>query len=109
MKNYSVTLKSLVLVISLLFGFPCAASTGLGRTVHIDKVFAEGESLAGFYTKESLPECLWGLMYINLATDSGKALFTLVLSAQARGAVVSRIDYDKDDNDKCLARGIHIK
>ncbi|TVZ40603.1 hypothetical protein P886_5037 [Alteromonadaceae bacterium 2753L.S.0a.02] len=109
MKTCNAKFKIIILILSLLYGLPCAASTGLGRTVHIDKVFAEGESLAGFYTKESLPECLWGLMYINLATDSGKALFTLVLSAQARGALVSRIDYDKDDNDKCLARGIHIK
>ena len=100
--------KVLVFIFSIAISVN-AYSVGLGRVVHIDKVFAEGATTAGFYTKESLPECLWGIMYISLANESGKAIFSIVLSAKAAGQTVVRIDYTKDAAGKCLAGGLHVQ
>ena len=79
----------------------------LNREIHISRTFAESTSTAGFYTKEPLPECLWGLMYINLASDSGKAIFTMALTAKTANQPVVRIDYVKESNGTCSVRGFH--
>lgn len=82
---------------------------GLGRVVHVKRIFSEGESRAGFYTQEALPECKWGLMYISLSNESGKAMFSLILTAKATNASLVRIDYTKSEDDKCYVNGLHLQ
>ena len=82
----------------------------LDRAIHVDRIFSEGNAqTAGFYPKESLPECKWGLMYIDLNSESGKAIFSLALMAKTTGLSVVRLNYLKDSSDKCHVTGFHVQ
>ena len=77
------------------------------RTVH--RVFSEGDSTAGFYSNEGFPQCKYGIMYLSLSTESGKAQFSMLLMAKAASKKVVRIDYVVDSNQYCKASGLHIE
>ncbi|MBD1557666.1 hypothetical protein HC752_12055 [Vibrio sp. S9_S30] len=72
------------------------------------RTFSEGSAKAGFYTTEGLQECKWGIMYIDLSTEAGKAIFSQVLTAKTAGFKIVRIDYSKS-GELCTARGLHIQ
>lgn len=40
-------------------------------------VFAEASDTGGFYLTEDLPQCLFGLMYLDLSSSAGKARFAI--------------------------------
>ncbi|WP_143247566.1 hypothetical protein [Agaribacterium haliotis] len=102
-------MKKLLLAVGLFVYCGAATADSLGRVVHIKRIFSEGSTTAGFYIKESLPECLWGLMYIDLSKESGKAIFSLVLTAKTADQSIVRIDYKKDESGKCLVSALHTE
>ena len=75
----------------------------------VKRVFSEGTSNAGFYSNEGFPQCKYQIMYLSLATESGKAQFSMLLMAKASSQKVVRIDYTIDSNQYCLVKGLHIK
>jgi len=84
-----------------------AATIGTPKTVK--RVFSEGSTGAGFYTVEGLPECKYSIMYLNLSTESGKAMFSQLLTAKSAGFKVVRIDYSVLASGQCVAGGLHIE
>jgi hypothetical protein len=75
----------------------------------VTRIFSEGENGGGFYTAEGLPECKWGIMYINLSTNAGKAMMSQLLTAKSAGFKVVRIDYAVSSSGSCSASGLHIQ
>ena len=43
----------------------------------VKSLFAESANTAGFFVVEGLPQCLYGLMYIDLSSAAGKGQFAL--------------------------------
>lgn len=96
-----------VLLIGLSFtGTACADSMN-GR-YQVQALFSE-PGTAGMYLKEGLPQCLFGVMYINLGSPEGKAILALLMSAKISGMVVTRLDYTLDANTKCNLNGAHVE
>ena len=75
----------------------------------VKRIFSEGSTTAGFYTVEGISECKWGIMYLNLSTESGKGMFSQVLAAKSAGFKVVRIDYTVSTSGTCQASGLHIE
>jgi len=100
--------KKLVISIVALASVLVTAET-LDRFIHVNRMFSEGISTAGFYPVENLPECKWGLMYIDLATESGRAIFSLALTAKIASHSVVRVDYTVDTSGKCRVTGFHTQ
>lgn len=102
-------IKKLVLSLVLFSSATFSQADQLLKTFTVKQVFSEGTSTAGFYPNESLPECKWGLMYVDLSKDSGKAAFSMLLAAKAAGQEIVRIDYTVSATETCLISGLHIK
>ena len=45
--------------------------------------------------------CLNGNLYIDLATEGGRARYALLLTARAARLQIARIDYTQDTNGTC--------
>jgi len=75
----------------------------------VKRVFSEGASTAGFFSAEGIPQCLYGIMYIDLSKDSGKAQFSMLLSAKAANQKVVRMDYTLGVNGQCNMTGLHVE
>jgi len=88
---------------------PHLFSAQLSRELTVKRIFSEGSHIAGFYSNEDLPECKWGIMYMDLSKESGKAIFALILSAKAANQKIVRIDYRVSDNETCLINGLHVQ
>ena len=99
-------MKNIILAILFLASSGSHADQLL-ETFHVSRTFAEGDSTGGFYTQEDLSECKWGLMYIDLSKESGKANFALVLTAKTANQPIVRIDYTVSSSGTCSATGIH--
>ncbi|MDX1303029.1 hypothetical protein [Photobacterium sp.] len=97
-----------MLPIVFLFSAPLAAEQ-ITTPKTVKRVFSEGTTSAGFYTNEGISQCKWGIMYMDLSTESGKAQFSQVLTAKTAGFKVIRIDYTIRSSGTCLASGIHIQ
>lgn len=104
----SVFLKKMVLSLVLFLGASFSQADQLLKTFTVKRLFSEGDSIAGFYPNESLPECKWGLMYIDLSKESGKAIFSMLLAAKATGQEIVRIDYAISSEETCLISGLHV-
>ena len=81
----------------------------LQRPFTVKQIFAEGNTTAGFYPYEPLPECKWNIMYLDLTKESGKASFSLLIAAKAASYTIRRIDYTVSSLGTCLASAIHIQ
>ena len=107
-KNLKIFKK--IIVTSVLIAL---SSTTLAAQITTPKVvkriFTEGTVSAGFYAIEGIPECKWGIMYLNLSTDAGRGMLSQVLIAKSAGFKVVRIDYSVRSNDTCLATGLHVE
>lgn len=96
-------------------GLAAAQQSKQAGDLHVLRIFAEGESRAGFFTVENIgAECLWGLMYIDLSNAAGRAQMALLVNAKAQGLKLQRIDYIKNPGagyaeGTCLAKGIHVE
>lgn len=82
--------------------------------LHVLRIFSEGQSTAGFFTVESISaDCLWGLMYLDLSTPSGRGQLALLMQAKSQGLKLQRVDFSKDapgyPAGTCLATGIHVE
>jgi len=76
----------------------------------VNKIFAEGAATAGFYTTETLTECLYGIMYIDLSNEAGKSQLALAITAKATGSKIVRMNYTRDSGTtKCSLTGLHIQ
>ena len=84
-----------------------AAQISTPKTVKT--IFTEGSTAAGFYAVEGIPECKWGIMYMNLSTPTGKGMLSQILTAKSAGFKVVRIDYSVSASGTCLASGLHIE
>lgn len=98
--------KKLVLLL-LLFSPYCMAERLTGP-IKISRVFSEGTSTGGFYSEEGFPQCKWGVMYIDLGNETGKAQFSILLAAKVSNSSITRIDYDIDGSGICKIKGLHF-
>ena len=103
------TYKKLVIitVVMLMSSFAFSAQISTPKTVK--RIFSEGSTSAGFYATEGITECKWGIMFLNLSTEAGKAMFSQVLTAKSANFKVVRIDYTVSSSGTCLASGLHIE
>ena len=101
-------MKHFLLITLIISGFASATTSTLDRALSVHKVFAEGNYNGGFYPTEPLPECKWNLMYVDLSTEGGRGMFSLLISAKAADQKLSRIDYEVRDSGTCLIKGLHI-
>ncbi|MBL4589099.1 MAG: hypothetical protein JKY11_03345 [Alphaproteobacteria bacterium] len=82
------------------------------ETRHVKRVFTESNNIAGFYTVEGLPQCVYGIMYIDLSTDTGRALFSIVLTAKSLNWEIRRMDYyltNETYGTRCNITTIHAE
>ena len=75
----------------------------------VKSLFAESANTAGFFVVEGLPQCLYGLMYIDLSSAAGKGQFALLTSAKMGGWKITRIDYTQSANGACWLGGVHVE
>ncbi len=107
--------QSVFVTITLfLFNTTCIADQLLEvRTVK--RVFAEGDSIAGFYTNEGLDFCKWGIMYIDLNNADGTpkesrlAQLSMVLAAKSAQWKIVRMDYILTSESSCRLTALHIE
>lgn len=102
-------IKKLLFVLVIFTTLGNVKADQILRTFTIKQVFSEGTDTAGFYPNEQLTECKYSLMYIKLNTETGKAIFSMVLSAKASRQKIVRIDYSVDADGACIVSGLHIK
>jgi hypothetical protein len=100
--------KSLFILVLITLSHSSLADK-LSGPYTVSRIFAEGASRAGFYPAEGLAECTYGLFYIDLTTESGKAILSLVLTAKSTGQKVVRVDYDTSESETCTVSGLHIQ
>jgi|GEM_PF-1153066 len=87
-----------------------AHADSLTRSFHVKRIFAQGTALAGFYTVEPLPECQWGIFYIDLENDTGRALYSAALTAKASNWKISHVTYTvSPTTGTCLTSSIHFE
>jgi len=87
---------------------PVSAAQLLGA-YKVKSVFAEGTDTAGLFLVEDLPQCLYGLMYIDLSSNAGRAKLALLTSAKMGGWKITRIDFTQAANGKCTLDGVHVE
>lgn len=61
-----------------------------------------------FYKENSTEQVTWGLIYIDLTTIGGRALYTQVLTAQAAKLRITRIIYGENSSGASFASLIRI-
>jgi len=94
---------------------PAAAQTPPPKyDLHVLRVFSEGQSKAGFFTTENISaDCLWGLMYVDLSSPTGRGQLALLMQAKAQGLKLARVDFTRSATGypagSCLATGIHVE
>ncbi|CCN35975.1 conserved hypothetical protein [Vibrio nigripulchritudo SFn27] len=102
-------LKKLIIASVLMSVSSALLAAQISTPKTVKRVFSEGATSAGFYTVEGIPECKWGIMYLNLSTEAGKGMFSQVLTAKSAGFKVVRIDYAVSSSGTCQASGLHIE
>jgi hypothetical protein len=101
--------KRLVITAVFMSISSLAFSAQISTPKTVKRIFTEGSTRAGFYASEGITECKWGIMYLNLSTESGKGMLSQVLTAKSAGFKVVRIDYTVSSSGTCLASGLHIE
>lgn len=100
---------------ALMLGSSASAQSQPSKyDLHVLRVFTEGQSTAGFFTVENISaDCLWGLMYVDLSTPSGRGRLALLMQAKAQGLKLQRVDFVKNasgyTSGTCLATGVHVE
>jgi hypothetical protein len=96
------------------------AATAQTETFHqkhnltVKRVFAEGPSGGGFFPTEDIAaDCLWGLIYFDLAQPAGRAQMALLINAKAQNFRLQRVDYKKNaagyPAGTCVLTGLHVE
>ncbi|MBT9494367.1 MAG: hypothetical protein IV107_18930 [Paucibacter sp.] len=96
-----------ILTCGALFGQTARADSIGGLTVL--RIFSEGTGGGGFYPKEPIPMCKWGLMYVDFQSPAGRAKLALLMQAKAQGLLLQRVDYVVNLDSTCSATAIHIE
>lgn len=79
------------------------------ETRHVKRVFAESSNQGGFYTTEGLSMCPYSIMFINLATEDGRANYATVLTAKSLNWSIVRMDYIIQPSGICSLTGLHVE
>ena len=108
--KYKRFLLSLVLIsqATLLFMLPLPASAEtVDASMTLNMVGVKnGFAYMRFETSLS-GACLYSLVYINLATDEGRAMYSMALTARATKVPLSHIAYVLQDN-VCYATSVEL-
>ena len=102
-------------IIGFFFALPLTFLPALAlaesfSNIAVRQVFAESDTVAGFFPRDDVSsQCLFGVIYINLGTQAGRAQLSLVMQAKAQGLRVARVDYVKQPNGSCHVTGLHIQ
>lgn len=95
---------------ALIVTFAAPALAEQKSSLHVRRIFTESAATAGFLPIEDISaDCLWGLMYIDLSTQAGRAQLALVMQAKVQNLVLARVDYSKNPNGTCSVYGIHVE
>lgn len=101
--------KTILLILMVFFFSSSSIADQLLNTYHVKRIFAESSTIAGFYAAEGLTECKWGIMYIDLSKEAGKAQFSIVLTAKTVNQTITRMDYTVNTDGACSLTGIHLE
>ncbi len=107
-------MKNIIVISAALFAASLSHADKLQEVRTITTVFSESASTAGFYTQEGLPQCKWGIMFIDMRDSSGNekqsgtAQFSLALTAKTAKFNVTRMDYVVAEDGTCRLTGMHI-
>jgi len=80
------------------------------QNMTIDRLGVQGaygyfDTLEGFSTS-----CKWGIIYLNITSDFGKAAYSSILSAKVSGRKLSKIIYSQSGiGEKCTLTQVEIK
>lgn len=110
-KSYSHICKSLVgAVVSLGFIGSAAALSDSNKTVDRFGV-QKGGQLAYFNTLETsgVAGCQWGLVYIDITTEFGKAATAHLMAARASGKKLKWFEYSIGANNLCYLDSIEAE
>lgn len=95
---------------AILMMLPMLASADQFITKHtVKRIYVGGLSTAGFFTKQGMTPCLYGIMYIALTTEAGRAQLSLITTAKAAKQDIVRIDYSIDANQVCRLNSLDIE
>jgi len=101
---YSDKSPGKILLACMAFGlcFPAAAGAVSQGPVMIDRLGVQWNSGYVDFTVPFSEPCLNGVIYFDITTDAGKGALSVLLTAQASGKPVRRIDYSTDSQGRCL-------
>ena len=95
-----------VVFLGLMVATPAMAATDSNVTVT-----AVGSQGGTAYIKTSTTAsngCAFETIYIDLSTESGRAMFAVALTARASGRPIARIDYTGGGGATCVATLIQL-
>jgi hypothetical protein len=76
--------------------------------VTIDRVGVQFTNLYVRFTTSLTLSCNWGALYLDITTDKGKAILSVLLTARAAGIQLSRVDYTMDGSGLCTIDLVEI-
>lgn len=83
--------RGLACISALALPVPACATTQSNMAlVHLG---AQGNLAYVNFTTILTDTCSWGNLYMDLATDAGRAAYSMLLTARASGKALSRVDY----------------
>ncbi|EQB11670.1 hypothetical protein [Sphingobium lactosutens] len=88
MKKYAVAALA-----GFLMSSPALAVIDSNRT--ISRVGVQGSNSTAYvqFTVAPSAGCNYDTLYISLTTDAGRAIYSLLLTADASGNIINRVDY----------------
>jgi hypothetical protein len=100
----------LILFVGALFAAnlsgPANATSELSKT--IDHMGVQFTNLYVRFTTPFTQSCSYGNLYLDITTDKGKAILSVLLTARAAGIQLSRVDYTMDGNGLCTIDLVEI-
>jgi hypothetical protein len=101
--------KVVFLAFALLAGISSApAGATIEYTKTIDHMGVQFTNLYVHFTTAFSVSCLYGNLYLDITTDKGKAILSVLLTARAAGIQLSRVDYTMDGNGVCTIDLVEI-
>lgn len=103
-----VRLFSLFVTALFTASLPAPASATTQNFVTIDRVGVQFTNLYVRFTTALTLSCNWGALYLDITTDKGKAILSVLLTARAAGIQLSRVDYAMDGSGLCTIDLVEI-
>ena len=101
-------MKEILFGLILILSSAVAAADEFLETRTVLRILSENQTTAGFYTKEGLTQCKWGIMFIDLSSEAGRAQFSMILTAKVAGQKIIRMNYIIS-SEKCRLTGLHTQ